>query len=103
LTDGYDIQDAINSAYSNYSIEDTAIVRSNKRANQYNEQIRTKILDKESELSSGDFLMVVKNNYFWLKDSDHAGFIANGDIIEVLEIFNIKELYGFKFANVKIR
>jgi tRNA(Ser,Leu) C12 N-acetylase TAN1 len=65
LTDGYDIQDAINSAYSNYSIEDTAfIVRSNKRANQYNEQIRTKILDKESELSSGDFLMVVKNNYF---------------------------------------
>jgi hypothetical protein len=46
--------------------------------------------------------MVVKNNYFWLKDSDHAGF-ANGDIIEVLEIFNIKELYGFKFANVKIR
>jgi hypothetical protein len=56
LTDGYDIQDAINSAY-NYSIEDTAfIVRSNKRANQYNEQIRTKILDKESELSSGDFL-----------------------------------------------
>jgi hypothetical protein len=47
----------INSA-SNYSIEDTAIVRSNKRANQYNEQIRTKILDKESELSTGDFLMV---------------------------------------------
>ncbi|MCW2120833.1 ATP-dependent DNA helicase [Flavobacterium sp. 7A] len=104
LTDGYDIQDAINSAYSNYSIEDTAfIVRSNKRANQYNEQIRTKILDKESELSSGDFLMVVKNNYFWLKDSDEAGFIANGDIIEVLEIFKIIELYGFKFAQVKIR
>ncbi len=104
LSDGYDIQDAINSAYSNYSIEDTAfIVRSNKRANQYNQQIRTKILDKESELSAGDYLMVVKNNYFWLKETDEAGFIANGDIIEVLQIFNIKELYGFKFANVKIR
>ncbi len=104
LTDGYDIQDAINSAYSNYSIEDTAfIVRSNKRANQYNNQIRTRILDKDSELSTGDFLMVVKNNYFWLKDSDEAGFIANGDIIEVLEIFSIMELYGFKFAKVKIR
>ncbi len=104
LSDGYDIQDAINSAYSNYSIEDTAfIVRSNKRANQYNEQIRTRILDKDSELSTGDFLMVVKNNYFWLKDSDEAGFIANGDIIEVLEIFSILELYGFKFAKVKIR
>ncbi|WP_306350372.1 ATP-dependent DNA helicase [Flavobacterium sp. '19STA2R22 D10 B1'] len=104
LTDGYDIQDAINTAYSNYSIEDTAfIVRSNKRANQYNEQIRTKILFKESELSVGDFLMVVKNNYFWLKDSSEAGFIANGDIIEVLELFSIQELYGFKFAKVKIR
>lgn len=104
LTDGYDIQDAINMAYSNYSIEDTAfIVRSNKRANQYNEQIRSRILDKESELSTGDFLMVVKNNYFWLKEKDEAQFIANGDIIEVLEIFSIKELYGFNFATVKIR
>src|SRR5690606_25304883 len=78
LTDGYDIQDAIHSAYGNYSIEDTAfIVRPNKRANQYNQQIRTRILDKESDLSTGDYLMVVKNNYFWLKDSDEAGFIAN--------------------------
>ena len=104
LTDGFDIQEAIESAYRNYSIEDTCfIVRSNKRANQYNQQIRTKILDKESELSVGDFLMVVKNNYFWLKDSDEAGFIANGDIVEVLEIFAFKELYSFNFAKVKIR
>ena len=104
LSDGYDIQDAINSSYSNYSIEDTAfIVRSNKRANLYNQQIRSKILDKESELSAGDYLMVVKNNYFWLKENDEAGFIANGDIIEVLQIFGFKELYGFKFAKVKIR
>ncbi|MFT3796688.1 ATP-dependent DNA helicase [Flavobacterium sp.] len=104
LTDGYDIQDAINTAYSNYSIEDTAfIVRSNKRANAYNQQIRSRILDKESELSTGDFLMVVKNNYFWLKDNDTASFIANGDIVEVLEMFGILELYGFKFAKVKIR
>jgi hypothetical protein len=47
--------------------------------------------------------MVVKNNYFWLKDSDEAVFIANGDTIEVLEIFKILELYEFKFAKVKIR
>jgi ATP-dependent exoDNAse (exonuclease V) alpha subunit len=87
LTDGFDIQDAIESAYNNYSIEDTCfIVRSNKRANQYNQQIRSKILDKESELSVGDYLMVVKNNYFWLKETDEAGFIANGDILEVLEV-----------------
>lgn len=104
LTDGYDIQDAIQSAYGNYSIEDTAfIVRSNKRANQYNQQIRSRILDKESELSTGDFLMVVKNNYFWLKETDEASFVANGDIIEVLELFGIRELYGFHFAKVKVR
>jgi len=104
LVDGYDIQDAIQSAYSNYSIEDTAfLVRSNKRANLYNQQIRTRILDKESMLATGDYLMVVKNNYFWLQDTDEAGFIANGDIIEVLELFSIKELYGFTFASVKIR
>lgn len=104
LVDGYDIQDAIIQAYGNYSIEDTAfIVRSNKRANQYNQQIRTRILSRESELSAGDYLMVVKNNYFWLDEKSEAGFIANGDIIEVLEIFRIEELYTFKFARVKVR
>ncbi|AWI26928.1 ATP-dependent DNA helicase [Flavobacterium pallidum] len=104
LNNGDDIQDAIHSAYGNIGIEDTAfIVRSNKRANQYNQQIRTRILDKESDLSAGDLLMVVKNNYFWLKDTDAAGFIANGDIVEVLQIYGFKDLYGFKFAKVRIR
>lgn len=104
LTDGYDIQDAINQAYSNFSIEDTTfIVRSNKRANQYNQQIRTQILGKESEISTGDFLMIVKNNYFWLKETDEAGFIANGDIVEILSIKNINNLYGFSFAQVTLR
>ena len=104
LQDGYEIQDAIHGAYDNYSIEDTVfIVRSNKRANQYNQQIRTSILSKENEISTGDYLMVVKNNYFWLKEESEAGFIANGDIVEILEIRKIQELYGFKFATVKIR
>ncbi len=104
LNDGYEILDAINDAYSTLGSEDTAlIVRSNKRANLYNEQIRSRILFNENELTSGDFLMIVKNNYFWLKPTSEAGFIANGDIIEVLEIFSIKELYGFRFAEVKIR
>ena len=104
LQDGYDIQDAIYDSFDKNGPEETAfIVRSNKRANQYNHQIRTTILSRESELSAGDLLMVVKNNYFWLKDSSEASFIANGDIIEVLEIFKIRELYGFRFASVKIR
>ena len=65
------------------------IVRSNKRANLYNQQIRNRILFNENELSVGDNLMVVKNNYYWLKSTSEAGFIANGDIIKILEIRNI--------------
>ncbi|SFD40639.1 ATP-dependent DNA helicase [Algibacter pectinivorans] len=104
LVDGYEIMDAINDAYSELGKEETAIiVRSNKRANLYNQQIRNRILFNEHELTAGDYLMVVKNNYFWIKPTTEAGFIANGDIIEVLEIFSIQELYGFRFAEVKIR
>lgn len=104
LVDGHEIMDAINDAYSELGNEETTIiVRSNKRANLYNQQIRERILFNENELSAGDYMMVVKNNYFWLKPTSDAGFIANGDIIEVLEIFNIKELYGFRFADVKVR
>ena len=104
LEDSYDIQDAITSAYDADGVEDTAIiVRSNKRANQYNQQIRTKIRDLESEISVGDHVMAVKNNYFWMKDTSEVSFIANGDTFEVMELFGIKELYGFRFAEVKIR
>ena len=104
LEDGYDIEDALVLAYENDGVEDTAfIVRSNKRANQYNQQIRMNIRGQENEISAGDFVMVVKNNYFWLKESSDAGFIANGDICQVLKILSIKELYGFRFAEVELR
>jgi len=104
LIDGYDIEDAINSAYDNIGVEDTAfIVRSNKRANLYNQQIRTKIRGQENEISAGDYVMVVKNNYYWLQDSSEAGFIANGDICEITRLNAIKELYGFRFAEVEVR
>lgn len=104
LEDGYDVEDALVAAFDSDIIEDTAfIVRSNKRANQYNQQIRFRIRGQENEISSGDYVMVVKNNYYWLSDSSAAGFIANGDICEVLRINSIKELYGFKFAEVTLR
>ncbi|MEM8928949.1 MAG: ATP-binding domain-containing protein [Bacteroidota bacterium] len=104
LMDGHEIQEAIDNAYSQHGKEETAIiVRSNKRANLYNRNIRERILFLEHEISVGDFMMVVKNNYFWLKPNSEAGFIANGDIIEVLELFTIKELYGFRFAEVKVQ
>jgi len=104
LVDGHDIMDAISDAYSEVGNEETAIiVRSNKRANLYNGQIRNRILFQEEEVSAGDYLMVVKNNYFWLDARSEAGFIANGDIIKILEIYSIKELYSFRFAEVKVQ
>tara|TARA_R110002050_G_scaffold109796_6_gene221213 strand:+ start:2912 stop:4351 length:1440 start_codon:yes stop_codon:yes gene_type:complete len=104
LIEGNEILEAIEDSYATNGKEETAfIVRSNKRANLYNENIRQRILYLENEISVGDYMMVVKNNYFWLKPTSEAGFIANGDIIEVLEIFAIKELYSFKFAEVKVK
>ncbi|MEZ4811360.1 MAG: AAA family ATPase [Allomuricauda sp.] len=104
LVDGTEIQEAIDSSYHQNGKEETAIiVRSNKRANLYNQNIRERILFLDNEIAVGDYMMVVKNNYFWLRPNSEAGFIANGDIIEVLELFSIKELYGFSFAEVKVR
>ncbi len=104
LVDSHEIMDALNDSYANTGQEESVIIlRSNKRANTYNQQIRARILFQEEELSTGDYLMVVKNNYFWLDTKSEAGFIANGDIIKVLEIYAIKELYGFRFAEVKIK
>jgi len=104
LEDGNDVLDALNDSYSNVGNENTAIiVRSNKRANLYNQQIRTRILFNEAQLSVGDYLMVVKNNYFWVKPETEAAFIANGDTIEVLEIYKFESFYGFDFARVKVR
>src|SRR5690554_4353734 len=102
--DGDELLSAIDEAYNQLGREEAVVIlRSNKRANLYNQNIRSRILFQETELAAGDYMMVVKNNYFWLKPSDEAGFIANGDIVEVLEIFNIKDLYGFRFAEVQVK
>ncbi len=104
LIDGYDIENAINEAYQNLGIEDTAIiVRSNKRANQYNQQIRHKIRSEDNQIATGDYIMVVKNNYYWLENSDEADFIANGDICKITQIHSFKDIYDFSFAEVSIK
>ena len=103
VEDGEQLMNLIQDSYNNYGIDETAIiVRSNKRANLYNKSVRDKILNNENIISVGDLLMVIKNNYFWLNNKRDLGFIANGDIIKIEEIHNIKNIYGFKFAEVKI-
>lgn len=102
--DGTELEDLLNTAYaSGDEMNAVVITSSNKRANIYNREIRRRILYREDEIEAGDLLMVVKNNYFWLPAESAAGFIANGDIIEVLKIKRISELYGFRFATAVIR
>ena len=97
------IFDVVESAYNNSGIDQTVfIVRSNKRAYLFNKQIRREVLNLEDELSIGDRLMVLKNNYFWLQHASKPGFIANGDIIEIIKIKSKKEIYGFSFAEVQV-
>lgn len=121
----------------------------------FNQAIRSRVLQEEGELSAGEKLMVVKNNYYWsdqpsavsrqsssnpencsmandkrlktnevkvqssslialssnnsqfLSFSDSqipkSSFIANGDMIEVMKINKIEEMYGFHFADVEIK
>lgn len=102
--EGDELEDALNNAYSKYGAEETMVIcRSNKRANIFNQQIRARIRWQENEISTGDFMMVVKNNYYWLPDESKAGFIANGDIVELMSIGKIQEMHGFRFADVRMR
>ena len=104
VIDMLDLEDELNHAYSYYG-EDCAMVitRSNKSANQFNQQIRLRIKYMEDEISSGDKLMVVKNNYYWLPKGSGAGFIANGDLIEIMRLGSLEEAHGFRFANATVR
>lgn len=98
-----EVTDEINNAFNPHNLTESIIIcRSNKRAYLYNRHIRERILFMEEEISSGDLLMVVKNNYFWLSKESNAGFVANGDIIEIKRITKIEEQYGFRFADVHV-
>lgn len=101
---GERLVEGLNYAYDKYGMENTIVIcRSNKNANAYNQNIRNRILYREEELSGGDHIMVVRNNYFWLKPEDNSGdFIANGDIARIRKVRRIEEQYGFRFAELVI-
>ena len=104
LLNGADLQQSLEKSYNECGMAQTLIVtRSNKRTNLYNQGVRAYILWKEDQLSSGDRVMVNKNNYFWGKDYEGVEFIANGDMFEVTRIRNFRELYGFHFADATLQ
>jgi ATP-dependent exoDNAse (exonuclease V), alpha subunit - helicase superfamily I member len=101
---GGELEDLLFDLYSHNACDDiVAITRSNKRAYLFNCEIRQRILYRENRIATGDYLMAVKNNYYWLDEDSEVGFIANGDIMEVMAIHKQQELYGFHFADVTVR
>jgi exodeoxyribonuclease-5 len=99
-----EFQDSLESSYSNVGIDDTLVItRSNVQANRYNNEIRSRILWFEEILSSGDLLMVVKNNYYWVNEQTSMGFIANGELLKVKRLKKIEQLYGFDFARIDVQ
>ena len=102
MVPGNELIEGLNTSYSQVGMDETMVItRSNKRANIYNQGIRNTILGREEGLTTGDMLMIVKNNYYWMeKDNSAIPFIANGDRARVQRVRNIRELYGFHFADV---
>ena len=101
---GDELIEQLSSSYGNMGLDDTIVVtRSNKRANIYNNGIRNMVLGREELVSQGDMLMVVKNNYYWAETLKlPLPFIANGDRARVLRVRNMRELYGFHFADITL-
>ena len=103
MISGAELLETISASYDRYGTSDTIVVtRSNKRANKFNAGIRNQILWREEQVSPGDLLMVVKNNYFWKDEEKRVDFIANGDIIRVEKVLSTEEVHGHKFAIILI-
>ena len=125
MVPGDELIESLAGSYSAVGYDETMVVtRSNKRANIYNNGIRNMVLGREEELTPGDMLMVVRNNYFWTaRDSrnpqvppqgstdngnphsssdsvQNISFIANGDRAKVRRVRNMQELYGLRFADL---
>jgi ATP-dependent exoDNAse (exonuclease V) alpha subunit len=101
---GEKLEDGLNYAYRKFDRENTIILtRSNKTAVKYNRYIRNRIFYLEDELSTGDLLMIVRNNYHWLGEESPVGFLANGDFVEVMRLRNQEEIHGFRFATLTLR
>jgi exodeoxyribonuclease V len=101
---GETLVEMLESSYSSVGQEETIVLcRSNKLANRYNKGIRNSILQFDEDIRMGDLIMVVKNNYHWLRNSPEVDFIANGDILEVQRVRGSNELYGFDFRDLSVR
>ena len=100
---GADLSELLEQSYAKHGMDECVLLTmSNKRANQWNGEIRSRILGHEENVAKEDILMVVKNNYFWLQPESLIGFIANGETIRINRIGRREKLYGFEFVTAEI-
>ncbi len=111
---GADVLEIIEDSYAKYGTTNTSvIVRSNRNANRFNQGIRARVLYQEEMLDSGDYIMIVKNNYFYKfgeedqttveKQEEMEEFLANGDVAQIRRVRRYQEMYGFRFADVTLK
>ncbi len=99
-----DFEDTLVNQYRQIGEKEVVVVtRSNFAANQLNQYIRNRILEKENIIDIGEKLMSIRNNYYWQTENEYSDFIANGDIVEVTNIYSYEEKFGFNFANIEAR
>lgn len=113
LMPGDELIDALEQSYREWGTGETIVVtRTNKRANIFNNGIRSRILERDEVLNRGDLIMAVKNNYYWtvkaaegLPEGERVpmAFVANGDTAEVVRFRNVHEMHGFTFADATLR
>ena len=117
IVPGDELIESLASSYSEVGMDETMVItRSNRRANVFNQGIRNMVFGREEDLTAGDMLMVVKNRYMTPPDglsretaTEHSmpataslTFIANGDRTVVRRVRNVRELHGFRFADVTL-
>ena len=101
---GAELLEVLERSYSEVGEEETIMLtRTNRRTNIYNQGIRARILLREDEISTGDRVMVSKNNYFWTEKYENLPFLANGDMLEIVRLRNIREMYGYHFADAQLK
>ena len=100
----HELQELIEESHNEVGDEETILLtRTNRRTNIYNQGIRARILWREDEISSGDRIMISKNNYFWTEKYENLPFLANGDMLEIVRLRNMREMYGYRFVDAQLR
>lgn len=102
--DAYDMEETLMNEYRLHGVNEVVIItRTNRLANMINQYIRNRILEKENRIDIGETLMSVKNNYYWTSQSSNTDFIANGDMLQITQIYRYEEAYGFNFADIAVK